>query len=366
MSCYNPLKAFRVLDDVFVKDSDGNLVRDPVTDLFITKRDWTVKVRNNKVVALTRNDFHPIYDPALIHPDDFTNFDYVPCRKCFGCREDSAKMWTDRLMIELQDHDESWFITLTYSDYFLPYSQEPNEDGVLPDRPTLRKKDFQDFMKRLRKACSNDHLMYYAAGEYGDSSKRPHYHAIIFSLHLDDLKEWKRRGEFVYYTSEFLENIWPFGFVAVAKVNRETAAYTCRYVMKKAIGDEKQVYYDLGIEPEFQLMSKRPAIGRNYYDRVISGKQEDYYVNKIHYLTDPDGSPISFNIPRYFDSLTEKENPDILVSIKEKRKKIGRARQKLLEAHSSKRYEDILSDIESVKIAKNINFRNSSKGGFNL
>lgn len=373
MTCYRPLKAFKIPGDVFDRDENGDFVYD-LNGFRKTHRDWVRAVRSNNVIGLhlmVNGKFQNLYKGDIPDIYDYTTFDYIPCRKCYGCREDSAKMWTDRLLIEYQNHEQSWFLTLTYDDQHLPYSQAVDKYGVMYDDPTLRKKDLQDFFKRLRSYYDSKafqsvhgkrHLMYYAAGEYGFETKRPHYHAIVFDLFLDDLQEWKRRDGFIYYSSKILEDIWSNGFVSVAKVNRETCAYTCRYVMKKAMGDEKEVYLSKGLEPEFQLMSKRPAIARTFYDENVSGKQDRFYVNKIHYLTGPDQEPISFNIPRYFDLLTEKENSDIILSVKEKRKKVGRAAQKLKELQSSKPYEEILLAEEANKISSNINFRNSSGG----
>lgn len=372
MACYQPLKGFW-LPGIVNRPPQGwpnkSMIEDP-DHIFADQ----LSICSNKVVAIRKSDHKKLYNLADVDPDeDYQKFVYLPCRKCYGCREDSAKMWTDRLMLELQNHDDAWFVTLTYDDDHLPMCFLPNEDGVVPDMPTLRKKDVQDFMKRLRKYFSDRkdlypdvHIMYYLAGEYGGETKRPHYHAIIYGLPLTDLVDWKRRSGFVYYSSKFLEDTWQNGFVSVSKVNRTTAAYTCRYVMKKAMGDDAQVYLDSGREPEFQLMSKRPAIARTWYDQNVAGRQDDFYVNSVHYLTGPDAEPISFSIPRYFDVLTEKENADILVSVKKKRKKLGVSRQKALESQSSKRYEDILSDIEAEKKASNINFGKSSKGGLKL
>lgn len=355
MACYHPLKAF-------MQPNPDNLEKNQVF------------VRSGRVEALRFTDkgIKSIFDRADVRYGDLISFEYVPCRSCFGCREDVAKMWTDRLMLELPYHKIAWFVTLTYDDEHLPLVQDPDRYGVIHDEPTLRKKDFQDFMKRLRQIYRDPdlkakfgepHLMYYAAGEYGEQSRRPHYHAIIYDLMLDDLVLWKSRSGFNYYSSETLSKVWKNGFVSVAKVNRETAAYTARYVMKKAMGDDKWKYLFEGKEPEFQLMSKRPAIGRHYYDDKVAGKQDSFYVNKIHYLTGPDSKPISFNIPRYFDNLTEKENYSIIVSVKEKRKALGKARQMLLERQSSKPYLDLLASEEANKIASNINFRNSSRKG---
>ena len=70
--------------------------------------------------------FHPMY----------RNFK-VPCGQCTGCRLERSRQWAVRMMHEAKSHADNCFITLTYSDDFLPTGK------------TLVLKDFQDFMKRL-------------------------------------------------------------------------------------------------------------------------------------------------------------------------------------------------------------------------
>ena len=77
---------------------------------------------------------------------------------------------------------------------------------------TLRKRDYQLFMKRLRKAFPNDKIRFYAAGEYGPKTLRPHYHAILFGLHLDDLGFYENSDQnFPYYWSKSLQKVWDEG-----------------------------------------------------------------------------------------------------------------------------------------------------------
>ena len=73
---------------------------------------------------------------------------------------------------------------------------------------SLRKRDFQLFMKRLRKKYSDDRIRFYACGEYGSETFRPHYHAILFGLHLDDLELYKSKDSYKYFTSPGLQRVW--------------------------------------------------------------------------------------------------------------------------------------------------------------
>ena len=70
----------------------------------------------------------------------------------------------------------AYFVTLTYDNNHVPIS----EHGF----PTLCKRDFQLFMKRLR-FNTGVKIKYYVAGEYGSTNHRPHYHAVIFGAPND-------------------------------------------------------------------------------------------------------------------------------------------------------------------------------------
>ena len=87
------------------------------------------------------------FDPVSFgSADDLSTRGYyfqpVPCGHCPDCRADAAREWSNRCLLELDDNDNiGCFVTLTYNDFNLPI----DDDG-----PTLRKRDFQLFMKRLR------------------------------------------------------------------------------------------------------------------------------------------------------------------------------------------------------------------------
>lgn len=194
---------------------------------------------------------------------------WLPCRHCVGCRLDHSREWANRVVMEQLYHDDCWFLTLTYDDEHLPsaYAVAPSTGEILSVHATLVKSDLQDFLKRLRKN-SRQKIRYFAAGEYGTGTYRPHYHLIIFGLHLDDVKVLRDNfcGQ-LYFTSDFISSCWPAGYHILGKVTWQSAAYVARYTMKKATHGFVPGYYKLaGIEPEFQTMSLKPAIGRQYYD----------------------------------------------------------------------------------------------------
>jgi hypothetical protein len=95
----------------------------------------------------------------------------VPCGKCIPCLKRRSSHWSFRILQESKTAKSSCFITLTYDQ--VPLS--PN--GL----PTLLKRDYQTFFKRLRKLAPHKkgkkRLKYFACGEYGTKTARPHYHS---------------------------------------------------------------------------------------------------------------------------------------------------------------------------------------------
>lgn len=191
----------------------------------------------------------------------------VPCGHCLGCQIDYSREWANRMCIELDDNPKAIFVTLTYNDAHLPRTTSGTK--------TLRKRDLQLFWKRLRKAYPNVKIRYYVAGEYGSKTFRPHYHAIIYGLSLDDFGDLRCVGwnelKQPYYSSSKFESIWNNGFVQMSEVTYRTCAYVARYVLKKHYGVDMD-----DLEPdqecEFNLSSRRPGIGLLHAaDYVLSG-----------------------------------------------------------------------------------------------
>lgn len=192
-----------------------------------------------------------------------------PCRQCVGCRLSKSREWANRVVMEQLYHQDSWFLTLTYDDEHLPRSFPVDQatGEIISVHGTLVKSDLQKFLKRLR-FNSSQKLRFFAAGEYGSLNYRPHYHLLIFGLYLDDLQVLRKSvlGD-EYYTSDLIQRCWDKGYHILGRVTWQSAAYVARYTMKKASkGYDKHAYDLAGIEPEFQVMSNRPGLARQYYE----------------------------------------------------------------------------------------------------
>jgi hypothetical protein len=160
----------------------------------------------------------------------------VPCGKCISCTKRRAGQWSFRLREEAKVSSSASFLTLTYEK--APISKNGFH--------TLHKPDFQKFMKRLRKLCPTNKLKYYACGEYGTKTLRPHYHAIIFNL-----------PHSIINNPQTITNTWNLGHTMVAHSNDLCINYVAGYVVKGQF--EKLAEYDDRI-PEFSLMSKRMGL----------------------------------------------------------------------------------------------------------
>lgn len=187
----------------------------------------------------------------------------VPCGHCLGCNMDYARQWADRMVLELQTCPKAIFVTLTYRPSDLPLTESGNA--------TLLKRHPQLFLKRLRRYFPNRHIRYYLCGEYGSKTYRPHYHAILYGLSLDDFPDRKLRScnelNQPFYSSDIFANIWSYGFCLISSVSWETCNYVARYVTKK------QKSFDYGDRlPPYNVASRKPGLGYAFcYKMLASG-----------------------------------------------------------------------------------------------
>lgn len=176
----------------------------------------------------------------------------LPCQECLGCRTSKAQEWALRCTLELQRHEHAAFITLTYSDRYLP--------------PTLQKRDLVLWLKRFRKALADESrlprghhgprlparsIRFFASGEYGETTQRPHYHALVFGARESDRttvdRTWSSRNRRTGARE-------PIGRTAVDKVTPARVAYVAGYTQKK-LSDQEHVRH----------LRTDPDTGESYY-----------------------------------------------------------------------------------------------------
>jgi len=162
---------------------------------------------------------------------------------------------------------------------------------------TIWKPDLQAFFKALRKKNTNQ-IKYYAAGEYGSKTMRPHYHIILFNATTDSIFE-----------------TWKKGDVHIGEVNESTVAYTAKYITKP--GKIPQFEGDTR-EKEFSLMSKR--LGDNYLTNKIKRWHKADLANRF-YLPIKGGGKLP--LPRYYKDkiYTDHQKKVIIALLQDKENK---------------------------------------------
>ena len=278
---------------------------------------------------------------------------FIPCGKCLACRLDYSRQWANRMMMELQYHDSAYFVTLTYSDVFLPYKYmtDPCTGEIIGKNPTLKKDHLSRFVKHVRKHFKYDRIRFFGSGEYGTSTFRPHYHIVLFGLHLSDCVEYKRTKQGnILYTSAELNCCWSnffgydssgsprydqIGFVIVAPVTWETCAYVARYTAKKASFELENKIYQWDVEPPFSLSSRRPGIGYQWFKDHPDCLKYDF----INLSTPTKG--IKFRPPKYFRVL-------------ERQDRIS----KIVKSRSERSLDDVSSDLIDFKLSSEVNLEN--------
>lgn len=199
----------------------------------------------------------------------------VPCDKCPNCYYRKTAGWTFRLMAEERSSWTSNFITMTYA---------PDNLVTTPyGRPSLNRYDLQNFFKRLRKSHRNycdKSIKYYAVGEYGSHTARPHYHAIIFNADIELMeKAWTLDGNLI-------------GDIYYGDVCEASIGYTLKYLNKKStaglLGDDDR-------QKQFTLSSN--GLGISYLtDAMRAWHKADLHNRKFVTLK----GGIKAAMPRYY------------------------------------------------------------------
>ena len=253
-------------------------------------------------------------------------------------------------MLEAKQYKHNYFLTLTYDEEHLP--RLDMQDTVYS---TLYKKDLQKFLKDLRRYYEYHYkhvgIRFYACGEYGDKTKRAHYHLIMFNMPIyTNLPNYKKNHEGIMLKEGgFLTDIWKKGYVVVAPMEWSCAAYVARYCTKKITGNRSDEYYR-GRTPEFSVMSRNPGIARNFYDM----HKNEIYKNDEIFITGKGNKTQKVQPSTYYDKLYDVENAEDLEDIKWKRQQVAieKRRQELSKTDlAEKDYREIkhLKQLERAK-----------------
>ena len=166
-----------------------------------------------------------LYPMVIKNPKDGT-YIRVPCGRCGPCLINRSRDWCLRLQQELMSSRTifSTFLTLSYSPENVPYAD---------DKMVLNKPDLQKYFKRVRK---NFNFRYFAVGEYGNKTWRPHYHIIFFlNKTYDDAKNevvTRTPTKNAFYA--LLEKCWDNGIVYFGDVTPASINYCAFYILKES------------------------------------------------------------------------------------------------------------------------------------
>lgn len=256
----------------------------------------------------------------------------VGCGRCPPCRQRKVDEWAFRLVQEEKRSINAYFVTLTYNEVHVPitdnkfmtllkkevtkhpkYWYDYSADPIVKVRkckgkcPSFRvtyprrrnpeysskyiKRDLPSFFKRLRKTQPDVQIKYYAVGEYGSQTKRPHYHMILYNIVAPMYPIGPDAKGNMKYLCPVIEKCWPFGTVDIGGLSSDSAAYCAKYVSKpRRIPEHKRD----DRQKEFSIMSK--GLGENYItDATLKYHQSDLSRN---YLTLPGGYMKA--LPKYY------------------------------------------------------------------
>jgi len=189
----------------------------------------------------------------------------VPCGECAFCLQNRRSAWMFRVHHEMRTQEyPGWFITMTYDEKHVPRRG---------DRLSLRFRDVQLFLKRVRKA--NYYAKYICVGEYGGQTGRPHYHILL----------WTDAPPLV------LESHWKLGRFHFGQLTMASAMYTLKYII------QPRVRKDDVVEPTRAQFSK--GLGLAFlscaqYEHLTSDFDNPEMFSYI------DGKKVA--IPRYYRS----------------------------------------------------------------
>lgn len=158
------------------------------------------------------------------------------CAKCTPCKINRRRLWKGRILLESFQHDRNLFVTLTAAGRY----------------ESLSPVDLKLFIMRLRTGLGRK-FRYFAVGEYGERSGRPHYHLALFGVGMEDRLE--------------IESAWRYGFIHLGDLNEFTAEYICGYVVKKMTAKDDERLE--GRYPEFARMSR--GLGKGAVEGLAAG-----------------------------------------------------------------------------------------------
>lgn len=242
--------------------------------------------------------------PKYIAKNDIT----VPCGRCAFCMATRRSDWTTRLSYEAKKHLHQYFITLTYAEPHLLWKSGKSQ---------LVKRHLQLYLKKIRKAGYK--VRYYAVGEYGSQTYRPHYHILLFG----------------YVPENVIRSKWEFGLVHIGKVSQASISYCLKYMV-----NGKAAAMRNGRELPFVTMSRRPGLGANYLtpEMIAWHKSE----RKNYVLMEGK----KMHLPRYYKGKIFSKIDHVRIAVRDGKASLERLRKTL---YSHRKMRDPMGYVDEQK-----------------
>lgn len=177
---------------------------------------------------------------------------------------------THRIILEMSQYSDNAFLTLTYS------------EEQLPKGGSLEPRHLQLFFKKLRKVVEPSRIRFFAVGEYGTRTQRPHYHCALFNYPSCFKPYSPKSGHCNCAACAGILESWraddgasrkkgPIrGNITLGKLEPASAAYVAKYATKSMQKGDHDVPVPSGCIPPFSRQSLRPGLGEGVCDDIAS------------------------------------------------------------------------------------------------
>lgn len=236
-------------------------------------------------------------NPRYLHIRDIT----VPCGCCGFCLATRRSDWIFRLWQEHKQHLDAHFITLTYANPHLTWRN---------GNPQLVKADLQKWFRCVRDAGYR--IRYFAVGEYGSETLRPHYHVLLFGS----------------VPETFIRKSWDKGLVHIGQVTQSSVAYCTSYVVNSKVWHMKK-----NRTAPFATMSLKPGIGSNY----LTPSMKEWHLSGLKNYVVLDGN--KRHLPRFYKEKLFSKINRIRISNRAQRDSLENLRKEL---YSMRNYPNAL------------------------
>jgi len=224
---------------------------------------------------------HPVY----MHEHNI----YRPCGQCRHCLIAKKSVWKDRQFMEIQSSKGiGAFTTLTYTP-----ENMPKHGSLVREHLSTFLKGFRENIRRIHKKLNAPNVppRYFACGEVGALTHRPHYHLNTFNYGRKNYiftgnrtQQDKKLLDFytkqmglnrtrarqrIMQLSDFerlMFSLWPYGNVFTLDIKDGATDYVASHQLKHLNIDPEHRFQhdDDKHEKSFQIMSTSPALGTKY------------------------------------------------------------------------------------------------------